>query len=58
VVKRLGGNPAHLADLLERMEARLLPKINLSAELAWNASGKELRALRLRNPGTAEETKR
>jgi Zn-dependent protease with chaperone function len=58
VVKRLGGNPAHLADLLERMEARLCQESTCPPNWLGTHPESKLRALRLRNPGTAEETKR
>ena len=57
MVKRLGGDPAHLADLLERMEARLCQKSTCPPNWLGTHPESRLRALRLRNPGATEETK-
>jgi Zn-dependent protease with chaperone function len=56
VVRRLGGNPAHLADLLERMETQLCQKSSCPPNWLGTHPEGRLRALRLRNQGASEET--
>jgi Zn-dependent protease with chaperone function len=49
VVKRLGGNPAHMADLLERLQSRLCANSTCPPSWLGTHPDTELRALRLRN---------
>jgi Zn-dependent protease with chaperone function len=57
VVKRLGGDPSHLADLLERMEARLCQKATCPPNWLGTHPESRLRAIRLRSAGAAAELK-
>ena len=55
VLKRLGGDPAHLADLLDRMEKTLCGKQGCSSGWLGDHPETDLRALRLRNASSAEK---
>jgi Zn-dependent protease with chaperone function len=55
VLKRLGGDPAHLADLLDRMEKTLCGKQGCSSGWLGDHPETDFRALRLRNPSGAEK---